>query len=102
VTDGGDSGNRIFVLYWRRPLIRVSVIRGSTVFLVLGGIYLLLFRGIFIVDISCLIPECCGLFLLCSMLDRIGKLVPVLATKHMVKKRFNSAPSNFSFAPRLP
>ena len=29
---GGDSGNRIFVLYWRCPLIRVSVIRGSTVF----------------------------------------------------------------------
>jgi hypothetical protein len=25
-------GNRIFVLYWRCPLIRVSVIRGSTVF----------------------------------------------------------------------
>jgi hypothetical protein len=32
VTCGGDSGNRIFVLYWRYPLIRVSVIRGSTVF----------------------------------------------------------------------
>jgi hypothetical protein len=32
VTYGGDSGNRIFVLYWRSPLIRVSVIRGSTVF----------------------------------------------------------------------
>jgi hypothetical protein len=32
VTYGGDSGNRIFVLYWRCPLIRVSVIRGSTVF----------------------------------------------------------------------
>jgi hypothetical protein len=30
-TYGGDSGNRIFVLYWRRSLIRVSVIRGSTV-----------------------------------------------------------------------
>ena len=29
---GGDSGNRIFVLYWRCPLIRVSVIRGSTVY----------------------------------------------------------------------
>jgi hypothetical protein len=28
VTCGGDSGNRIFVLYWRCPLIRVSVIRG--------------------------------------------------------------------------
>jgi hypothetical protein len=28
---GGDSGNRIFVLYWRCPLIIVSVIRGSTV-----------------------------------------------------------------------
>ena len=28
---GGDLGNRIFVLYWRCPLIRVSVIRGSTV-----------------------------------------------------------------------
>jgi hypothetical protein len=27
----GDSGNRIFVLYWRCSLIRVSVIRGSTV-----------------------------------------------------------------------
>jgi hypothetical protein len=32
VTYGGDSGNTIFVLYWRCPLIRVSVIRGSTVF----------------------------------------------------------------------
>jgi hypothetical protein len=31
VTYGGDSGNRIFVLYWRGSLIRVSVIRGSTV-----------------------------------------------------------------------
>jgi hypothetical protein len=31
VTYGDDSGNRIFVLYWRCPLIRVSVIRGSTV-----------------------------------------------------------------------
>jgi hypothetical protein len=31
VTYGGDSGNRIFVLYWRCPLIRVSVIIGSTV-----------------------------------------------------------------------
>jgi hypothetical protein len=31
VTYGGDSGNRIFVLYWRCPLIRVTVIRGSTV-----------------------------------------------------------------------
>jgi hypothetical protein len=29
---GGDSGNRIFVLYWRCSLIRVSVIRGSTVY----------------------------------------------------------------------
>jgi hypothetical protein len=29
---GGDSGNRIFVLYWRCSLIRVSVITGSTVF----------------------------------------------------------------------
>ena len=29
---GGDSGNRILVLYWRCPLIRVSVIKGSTVF----------------------------------------------------------------------
>jgi hypothetical protein len=29
---GGDSGNRIFVLYWRCSLIRMSVIRGSTVF----------------------------------------------------------------------
>ena len=27
----GDSGNRIFVLYLRCPLIRVSVIRGSIV-----------------------------------------------------------------------
>jgi hypothetical protein len=35
VTYGGDSGNRIFVLYWRCPLIRVSVIRGSTVFYLL-------------------------------------------------------------------
>jgi hypothetical protein len=31
-TYGGDSGNRIFVLYWRCSLIRVSVIRGSTVY----------------------------------------------------------------------
>jgi hypothetical protein len=30
-TYGGDSGNRIFVLYWRCSLIRVSVIRGYTV-----------------------------------------------------------------------
>jgi hypothetical protein len=30
-SNGGDSGNRIFVLYWRCPLIRVSVITGSTV-----------------------------------------------------------------------
>jgi hypothetical protein len=30
-TYGGDSGNRIFVLYCRCSLIRVSVIRGSTV-----------------------------------------------------------------------
>jgi hypothetical protein len=34
VTYGGDSGNRIFVLYWRCSLISVSVIRGSTV---IGG-----------------------------------------------------------------
>jgi hypothetical protein len=33
VTYGGDSGNRI--LYWRCSLIRVSVIRGSTVYLFL-------------------------------------------------------------------
>jgi hypothetical protein len=32
VTYGGDSGNRIFVVYWRCSLIRVSVIRGSTVY----------------------------------------------------------------------
>jgi hypothetical protein len=31
-TYGGDSGNRIFVLYWSCSLIRVSVIRGSTVY----------------------------------------------------------------------
>jgi hypothetical protein len=31
-TYGGDPGNRIFVLYWRCSLIRVSVIRGSTVY----------------------------------------------------------------------
>jgi hypothetical protein len=30
-SNGGDSGNRIFVLYWKCPLIRVSVIKGSTV-----------------------------------------------------------------------
>jgi hypothetical protein len=30
--NGGDSGIKIPVLYWRCPLIRVSVIRGSTVF----------------------------------------------------------------------
>jgi hypothetical protein len=36
VNYGGDSGNRIFVLYWRCPLIRVSVIRGSTVYICLG------------------------------------------------------------------
>jgi hypothetical protein len=33
VTYGGDSGNRIFVLYWRCSLIRVSVIRGFTVYI---------------------------------------------------------------------
>jgi hypothetical protein len=32
VTYGADPGNRIFVLYWRCPLIRVSVIRVSTVY----------------------------------------------------------------------
>jgi hypothetical protein len=31
MTYGGDSGNRIFVLYWRCPLIRVSIIKGATV-----------------------------------------------------------------------
>jgi hypothetical protein len=31
MTYGDYSGNRIFVLYWRCSLIRVSVIRGSTV-----------------------------------------------------------------------
>jgi hypothetical protein len=31
MTYGGYLGNRIFVLYWRCSLIRVSVIRGSTV-----------------------------------------------------------------------
>jgi hypothetical protein len=31
VNYGGDSGNTIFVLYWRCPLITVSVIRGSSV-----------------------------------------------------------------------
>jgi hypothetical protein len=36
VTYGGDSGNRIFVLYWRCSLIRVSVIRGSTVLIDAG------------------------------------------------------------------
>ena len=30
--NGGDSGIKISVLYWRRSLIRVSVIRGSSVF----------------------------------------------------------------------
>jgi hypothetical protein len=30
--NGGDSGIKISVLYWRRSLIRVSVIRGSTVY----------------------------------------------------------------------
>jgi hypothetical protein len=34
VTYGGDSGNRTFVLYWRCPLIRVSVIRGSTGYII--------------------------------------------------------------------
>ena len=29
--NGGDSGIKISVLYWRRSVIRVSVIRGSTV-----------------------------------------------------------------------
>jgi hypothetical protein len=32
-SDLGDSGNRIFVLYWRCSLIVVSVIRGSTVYI---------------------------------------------------------------------
>jgi hypothetical protein len=35
VTYGGDSGNRIFVLYWRCPLIKVSVIRGCTVYCII-------------------------------------------------------------------
>jgi hypothetical protein len=35
---GGDSGNRIFVLYWRCPLIRASVIGGSTVFFLVSKI----------------------------------------------------------------
>jgi hypothetical protein len=39
VTYGGDSGNRIFVLYWRCSLISVSVIRGSTVLAVLFNVY---------------------------------------------------------------
>jgi hypothetical protein len=30
-SNGGDTGIKIPVLYWRCPLIRVSVIRGSTV-----------------------------------------------------------------------
>jgi hypothetical protein len=30
VTYGGDSGNRIFVLYWRCPLIRVSTVQLPT------------------------------------------------------------------------
>jgi hypothetical protein len=30
--NGGDSGINISVLYWRYSLIRVSVIRGSTVY----------------------------------------------------------------------
>jgi hypothetical protein len=34
VTYGGNLRNRIFVLYWRCSLIRVSVIRGSTVLIV--------------------------------------------------------------------
>jgi hypothetical protein len=38
VTYGGDSGNRIFVLYWRCLLIRVSVIRGSTVYGAWGSV----------------------------------------------------------------
>jgi hypothetical protein len=37
VTYGSDSGNRIFVRYWRCPLIRVSVIRGSTVVVICLG-----------------------------------------------------------------
>jgi hypothetical protein len=49
VTCGGDSGNRIFVLYWRCPLIRVSVIRGSLYYVLmyvdmymsLGGVILI-------------------------------------------------------------
>jgi hypothetical protein len=43
VTCGGDSGNRIFVIYWRCSLIRVSVIRGSTV---LGLLFTDVFRNI--------------------------------------------------------
>jgi hypothetical protein len=31
--NGGDSGIKISVLYWRLSLIRVSVIRGFTVFI---------------------------------------------------------------------
>ena len=33
--NGGDSGIKMPVLYWRCPLIRVSVITGSTVYCVL-------------------------------------------------------------------
>jgi hypothetical protein len=40
VTYGGDSGNRIFVLYWRCPLIRVSVITGSTIYIYILYIYI--------------------------------------------------------------
>jgi hypothetical protein len=38
VTYGGDSGNRIFVLYWRCSFIRVFVIGGSTVFRIVSNI----------------------------------------------------------------
>jgi hypothetical protein len=45
VTYGGESGNRIFVLYWRCPLIRVSVIRGSTVLKSVDRVNILLKTG---------------------------------------------------------
>jgi hypothetical protein len=52
VTYGGDSGNRIFVLYWRCPLIRVFVIRGCTV-LYFCGVYGLCGMSGFTVHLPC-------------------------------------------------
>jgi hypothetical protein len=56
--NGGDSGIKIPVLYWRCPLIRVSIIRGSTVLLLL----LLLLVVVVVVVIVVIAMHFCGIF----------------------------------------